>query len=129
VTVTNASSEPVTVQLVAAGTRSFTVMSTIDGVAGSSTRQGSGRDTTQLFEWASPPGSTEFTVTRGTHVNFVSNGTTPLEAIAQPLTDSEARTTLIGAVVIVLASMFYIVRTTRYDWMNSLSTRRFRPGS
>jgi hypothetical protein len=129
VTVTNSSDEPVPVQLVAAGTRTFNVSSTIDGVSGSSTRQGTGRDTTQLFELSSPSGMSEFTVARGTNVNFISNAATQLEAIVQPLSEGEARSTMIGAAVVVLAALFYIARTTRYNWMSSLSTRRLRPAS
>ena len=129
VTVTNATEESVAVQLVAAGTRSFTVSSTLDGVSGNSTRQGTGRETTQLFEMASPPGVSEFSVARGTNVSFVTSAATQLEAIVQPLTESEARSSVIGAGVVVLAALFYIVRTTRYNWLGSLATRRVQPAA
>ena len=70
VTVTNPDAAPVDVQLVSAGTRSFTVSSSIDGVSGSSTTQGEGTARTQLFEFAAPSGASEFTVTRSTNVSL-----------------------------------------------------------
>lgn len=129
VTLTNASEEPVLVQLIATGTRAFTVSSSIEGVFGSSSRQGSGRDTTQLFELSSPPGVIEFTVARGNSVNLVANAATQLDATVQLMSESEIRTTLIVAAVVILATLFYIVRTTRYDWMRSLMTRRVQPST
>ena len=129
VTLTNASEEPVLVQLIASGTRPFTVSTTIEDVFGSSTRQGSGRDTTQLFELASPPGMIEFTVARGTSVNFMANAVTQLDATVQLLSESETSTTLIAAAVVILAALFYIARTTRYNWMSSLMTRRVQPAA
>jgi hypothetical protein len=127
VTLTNASEEPVIVQLIAAGTRAFTVSTSVEDIFGSSTRQGTGRDTTQLFELASPPGVIEFTVARGTNVNFVANAATQLDATVQLLSESETQTTLIAAAVVVLAALFYIARTTRYNWMSSLTVRRVQP--
>lgn len=127
VTVTNSSSESVPVRLVATGTRSFTVSSNVEDVSGTSTQQGTGRDSTQLFEWASPPGISEFTVARGTDVNFVTNTPSQLEATVQLLSAGEVSTTMITAVVIILAALFYIVRTTRYNWITDSTTRRFRP--
>src|SRR5689334_15598842 len=70
VTLVNSSDAAVPVQLVGTGSRSFTVATSMDGVAGTSERVGTGRTTTQLFEFSPLPGSTNFTVTGGTDVNF-----------------------------------------------------------
>src|SRR5688572_12408854 len=88
VMLTNPSSEPVPVQLVGTGTRSFTVSGTMDSISGSSTRQGTGRDTTQLFEFQAPPGVSEFSVARGTNVSLVANSETNLVAAVQSSTES-----------------------------------------
>ena len=117
VSVTNSQDLPVDVQLVSAGTRSFSVASTIDGVAGSSKTQGTGSARTQLFEFAIPAGVSEFTVTRGTTVRFVSTAPSSLEVYVQPLTESDARTTIIAAAVVMLSALYYISRTTNHRWI------------
>jgi hypothetical protein len=119
ITVMNPATEPVPVQLVGTGTRSFTISSTIDGVTGSSTREGTGRNTTQLFEFALPPGVSEFTIARGTNVNLVANTETNLEATVQPVSTSESRTTIIAAVVVILGSLFYISSMTGHRWISA----------
>jgi len=120
VTVTNPSDAPVPVQLVGTGTRAFMVSSTIEEVEGSSTRQGTGRNTTQMFEFALPPGSSEITVARGTNVNFVAGADTSLEAMVQPQGATEARTTLIVAAVVILGALFYISRMNSHRWIGPL---------
>jgi hypothetical protein len=119
VIVRNPSTEPVPVQLVGTGTRSFTISSTMDGVTGSSTRQGTGRNTTQLFEFQVPPGVSEFTVVRGTNVSLVANTVTNLEATVQLSTESESRTTIIVAAVVILGSLFYISHLTGHRWISA----------
>ncbi len=118
VTVTNPDAAPVDVQLVSAGTRSFTVSSSIDGVSGSSTTQGEGTARTQLFEFAAPSGASEFTVTRSTNVNLVS--TAPLDVYVQPLTENDTRTTIIAAIVVTLGALYYISRTLNHRWIAML---------
>jgi hypothetical protein len=120
VTLTNPSNEPVPVQLVGTGTRSFSVSSSIAEVTGSSTREGSGRNTMQLFEFALPPGVSEFTIARGTHVSIVANTETNLEATVQPVSASESRTIIIMAAVVALGALFYISRTTGHRWIGPL---------
>lgn len=118
VTVTNPSDEPVSVQLVGGGTRSYSVSSTIEGVSGSSTREGSGRNLTNVFSFMLPSGVSEFAVTRGTEVNFVASTESNLEATVQPLGASEARTTLIVGIVVVLGALFYISNTNGHRWIS-----------
>lgn len=120
VTVTNPSDQPVPVQLIGTGTRAFSVSSAIEGLTGSSIKAGSGSSTTQVFDFAFLPGINGFTITRGTNVNFVSNSGTRLAVTVQPTTDSEARTTLIIAAVLVLGGLFYISRTLGHPWLSRL---------
>jgi hypothetical protein len=120
VTVTNPSDVPVPVQLVSPGTRTFSVVSTITGVSGTSTTQGTGSDRAQLFEFAPPSGVSEFTVTRGTNVSLVANTDTKLDVNVQPLTETAVRTTLIAAGIVILGTLYYISRTTGHRWIARL---------
>jgi hypothetical protein len=120
VTVNNLSDSPAAVQLIGTGTRSFTLSSNIEGVAGTSTREGSGSTSTQLYDLILPPGSSEFTVTRGTNVKFVSSSDTRFEATVQPVSAGESRTLLIVAAVVLLGGLFYVSRSTGHRWMKSL---------
>jgi hypothetical protein len=123
VTVTNPSTAAVAVQLVSPGTRSFTVTSSIEGVTGASTRQGSGSTATQLFAFELPSGVSEFSVARGNNVNFVASGAATLDAVVQSVSASEARTILIVTTVVVLSALFYISRATRHGWFSALRRR------
>ena len=132
VRVSNPSDETLLVQVIGTGSRAFSISSTIDGVSGSSIRQGSGRGMTQSFEFGLPPGSSEFTISQGTDVNFVANTTTKLEASIQPLGGSKADATLIVAVAVVLGTLFYISRVNGDHWKsqirrNDFSTQDTRP--
>jgi hypothetical protein len=118
VTVTNQSEAPIPVQIVGTGSRTFTVSSEVEGVAGTSTRQGTGLGATQLYEFELPQGLTEFAVVRGTDVNFVATTDTSLEATVKSINANDARTTLIAAVVVILGSLFYISSTTGHRWLN-----------
>jgi hypothetical protein len=115
VTVTNPSEEALPVQLVGSGTRTFSVSSTVEDVSGRSARVG----TTQVFEFALPPGLSEFTVVSGSEVNFVSSADTRLEATVQPLKTADSQTTLIAAVVVILGALFYISRTNGHRWISA----------
>jgi hypothetical protein len=118
VTVTNPSEGSLAVQLVGAQSGTFTVASTIEGVSGRSTRVGSGRSITQLFEFALPPGVSEITVIRGADVNFVANSDTRLEALVQPLNAEGSSTTLIIVGIVILGTLFYMSRATGHHWIN-----------
>lgn len=133
VTVTNTSSQPVSVQLMGEGLRFFAVTSPIEGLSGSSTRQGAGSSTTQLLTFDLPFGVSEFTVLRGsTGMTFVASSFTGLDVIAQPLDPIEARTTLLAAAIVILGSLFYISSATGHYWLNVIqgkaaSTQDMRP--
>ena len=118
VSVTNSSDAAVPVQLVGTGTRSFSVSSPTEGVSGSSSREGSGRTTSQLYEFELPPGISVFTVTRGSGMNFVASTNTPLEASVQPLNSGDSKTTIIVAVIVLLGTLFYLSRTTGHRWIS-----------
>lgn len=120
VTMMNPSDAALPVQLTGTGTRSFSVTSATQGVSGSSTRQGSGRNTTQLFEFDLPPGVSEFTVTRGSEVMFAGSADTPLEATVQPLNAANSQTTLIVTVIVILGALFYLSRATEHRWISRL---------
>jgi hypothetical protein len=123
VTVNNPSDAPAAVQLVGKGARAFNVLSTMGSIAGSSTKQGTGGATSQLYEYASPPGISDFSVVRGSDVSFVSQSDTRLEATVQPLTADETRTTLIVAAVVILSSLFYISRSNDHRLIKALFRR------
>lgn len=120
VTVTNPSEASVPIQLTSTGTRAFTVSSTIDGLSGSSTRQGSGRTATQLLEFALPPGDSSFTVVSNSAVSFVANSTSRLDITVQPLNENEIRTTLIVAGVAILLLLFYVSHASGHRLVKSL---------
>ena len=119
VTVTNLSDATMQVKLVGARPATFSVTSSIEGVAGRSTTQGSGRNATQLFEFALPPGVSEFTVIRSADVSFVSSGDTRLEASVQPLSAQDSQTTLLVAVIAIIASLFYLSSTNDHRWISA----------
>lgn len=120
VTVTNPDEQPVSLQLVSAGSRVFSVSSSIAGVSGPSVKQGTGSTTTQLFEFASPSGVSAFTVVRGTNVSLVTPDTTKLNVSVQSLSESDARTTTIIAIIAIAGGLYYISRTTNHRWIARL---------
>jgi hypothetical protein len=117
VKLTNPSEEPVPVQIVGAGSGSFRVSSSIEGVSGSSTRLGSGGSISQLFEFELPSGDSEFTVLRGRDVNFVASSATLLQATVNPASSS---TTIIVAVIVIVGALFYASNATEHRWINTL---------
>lgn len=123
VTLTNPLNEPVPVQLVSPGTRTFVVSSATDGVAGTSVRQSSGTTATQLHEFTIPSGQSEFIVVRGSNVSFVSSSDANLAVSVQRGDSGQASTTYIVAGVVILGLLYYISGTTGHGWLN---TFRFR---
>lgn len=119
VTVTNPADEPAAVQLTGTGARTFTVASESEGVAGTSVKQGTGRDTTQLFDFTIPSGVSSFTVVRGTGVNFVANTDARFTASVEPLNGGDAQTIYLVGGVVLLGAAFFIYRTIRSDKLNA----------
>lgn len=128
VTVTNPSDQPVAGQLVGKGSRSFSVTSSMEDLSGSSTRQGTGSNSPQVFGFELPPGVSEFTVVRGTtttpDVNFVADTGTQMAVVAQPQNANDTRTTLIVAAVVMLAALFYMSRSTGHRWISALRGKK-----
>jgi hypothetical protein len=120
VTITNPSDDAIPVQLVGSGARNFAVSSSIDGVTGNSTRDGSGSSATQTFLFDLPPGESQFSIERGNGVQFVAATDTVLEAVSSPMTSDQMRTTLIIAAVVVLAALFYMSSATNHQWLNTI---------
>jgi hypothetical protein len=120
VKVANPSFAPIPVQLVGSRYGSFSVSSATEGLSGTSIRAGSGTNATYMYEFELPPGVSEFTVVRGTNVNFTANTATKLEATVRPLTAKDTRTTIIVAAVVVLGALFYVSRTTGHRWIGIL---------
>jgi hypothetical protein len=127
VTVTNASSAPILVQLVSAGSRTFNVASETEGLAGTSARQGTGGTSSQLYEFTLPTGVTVFNVTRGTNVSFVASDSNPLEVAVQPTSDNERRTTVIVTIIVILASLYFISWATQHRWLAMLRGKAVPP--
>jgi len=123
VTATNPQDMPVAAQLVSPGTRTFTVSTTIAGAKGSSTTQGSGASAKQVFELMLPAGVSQITATRGTNVSFVTTATTRLDVRAQPLSNTDTRTTILIAGLVILGALYYISRSTSHRWLVSLRPR------
>ena len=123
VSVTNASEQPIAVQLVGSGSRTFRVSSTIEGVSGSSTRQGSGSSSSHLFEFELPLGTSEFTISRGTDVNFVANTATALQATVNPVSGGTVNLILIATIVVVFGSLFYASNATEHYWISWLRSQ------
>lgn len=124
VNVTNPSEASVPIQLTGVGTRSFTVSSTIDGLGGTSTRQGTGRTATQLLEVALPPGDSSFTVVSNSGVSFIANSTSRLDITVQPMSANGMRATLIVAGVGILIALFYMSHVTGHRLVRSLLRRQ-----
>ena len=120
VTVTNAQDIPVAVQLVSPGTRTFSVISSIAGASGSSAPQGSGSSASQVLELAPPSGTSQFTVTRGTNVSLIAKSDTKLDESIQPLSETDARSTIIVAAVVLLGALYSISKTTEHRWLSFL---------
>jgi uncharacterized membrane protein YwzB len=120
VTVTNPSGQPVAARFASTGSRTFTLASAVDGATGNSIREGTGVSSTQSIAFMLPTGPSEFTVTRGTNVNFVASSSTPLQAVVQPLTTDQARVTVVAAVVLIVAALWYASNVTQHSWLKRI---------
>lgn len=119
VTVNNSSDELLAVQLMGTGSRAFSMSSSSVGVSGSSVKQGTGRNATQSFDFAVPPGASDFIVVRGADVNFVSNSGTPLTVAVQPQNADDAKGTLLVSLIAILGSLFYLSSVNDHRWISA----------
>jgi hypothetical protein len=120
VTVSNPTDEPVPVQLVGTRSRSFTVVSATEGIAGSSTRDRDDNSSVYTFAFELPAGVSEFTIARSADVKFVADTATRLEARVNPLSADSERTTMIVAVVVILGALFYASNAVGHRWITVL---------
>ncbi|MBZ0318822.1 MAG: hypothetical protein K8L91_20570 [Anaerolineae bacterium] len=118
VTMTNPSREAVPVQLVGAGGL-FTVSSDIQGVSGLATR-GDTSSTAYSFDFALPPGVSEFTVVSTYDVEFVADTNTRLEATVHA---SKIGTKIGILAVFVFVALFFISYVTSHRWLYKLLGR------
>lgn len=125
VNLTNSGAEPVAVQLLGTGSRTFKVTSSIEGVAGSSLREGIGTDRSQLFEFDLPPGKSTFSVTGGSNITFVADTGTRIDATVNPMSNDARRTTLIVTAVMVLVALYYASNATNHQWIKIVRHRFF----
>ncbi|MFN8371861.1 MAG: hypothetical protein U0694_03145 [Anaerolineae bacterium] len=124
VTVTNPSDAAVAAQITGAGSRTFTVSSATEGLTGSSTRQGNGISSTQLFAFQVPPGVSSFIVARGNQPVFTNSDGATLEVSVQPVNDEAVQTTLLVTAVAILGSLFFISRATHHSWLQLLRGKK-----
>jgi hypothetical protein len=117
VTLNNPSPEPVTVQILGTGTRTFRVVSDTVTLSGTSTRVGAGSTATQVFDMTIPQGISEFSVTGGTNISAVVNSPTVVEVTAWNLSEGEARAVMIFAALVIAGAIIYILRATQDMWM------------
>ena len=119
VSLTNPSEQAISVEIVGTGSRSFRVSSPTEGLAGTSTRQGNGANTAQIYTFDLPTGTSEFTFTNGSNLSFIT--TTPIELQATVnLVDGDTRFSIIvAALFIVSAALFYISYTDDHQWLSA----------
>ena len=124
IVITNPADEPATAQFISSGSRTFRVSSTIEDVSGSSTRVETEGARTQQFEFELPPGTSEFTISRGVDVRFVADTATELQATVNPMSNESRRNALIAATVVIFGALFYASNVFNHRWLNML-----RPGT
>jgi hypothetical protein len=125
VTIENTSESPVNVQLVGTGLRSFTVSNRVVELSGSSVREGTGSSSRQVFAFALPIGITEFMVSRGSNVHFMSSSSSNLQATVTPLDEGAARTTMIVSLLVVVGALFFMSQSTGHRLVRTV--RRTQP--
>jgi hypothetical protein len=127
VIVTNPSDASIPAQLVGKGSRSFSVVSNIEGLAGTSSREGNGSSATQTFAFELAPGTTELSINRGSDVNLVTATDTRLDAVVQPVNASQATTNLLMTGAIMLGLLYFISFTTDHQWLRMLRQQPVTP--
>lgn len=124
VVVTNRGQEPVPVEMRAEGRAStFRIESADLDLRETSKREGTGRDIYHAVSFELPPGQAQINVTRGSKVQFISNGTQRIDAVVTPMDASGVRWTLIFAGLVILAALYYISRTLEHRWIGALRSK------
>lgn len=119
VSLTNPLPPSVSVQIVGTGSRSFRVSSPTESLSGTSTRQGNGAATAQIYTFDLPSGTSEFTVSNGTNVNFIATTPVELQATVNPVDGDTRLSIIVAALFIVLGSLFYISHTDGHHWLSA----------
>ncbi|MBX3013560.1 MAG: hypothetical protein KF832_18715 [Caldilineaceae bacterium] len=120
----NTGSEAIPIEMRADGrTTIFRVASTELGLAESARRQGTGRDAFYAVYFELPPGDARIDVTRGSGVQMIARGETPIEALVTPMAANSIRWILITASVVSLWALYYISGVTQHQWLASLRNK------
>ena len=127
ITITNLSDNPAAAQFTSSGSRTFRVSSTIDGVGGASTRVGTGSTRTYQFDFELPSGTSDFTISGGRGVRFVSATDTELQATVNPMSSESRRNTFIAVAVVILGALFYASHVFNHRWLNMFRTGTIAP--
>lgn len=106
----------------------FSMTADVSNLAGTASREGSGRRASYHFEREIPAGTTELRVARGSGITVSIDAESPVEAIITPLNPSDARNTVIFAGVVVLAALFYISRLFQHRWFALIVRKVARNG-
>lgn len=124
VVVTNRGQEPAPVEMRAEGRAStFRIESTDLDLRETSKREGTGRDIYHAVSFELPPGTAQINVTRGSNVQFISNGSQRIDAVVTPMDASGVRWILIVAGLVILGALYYISRIFEHRWIGTLRSK------
>ena len=119
VVITNPSEQTIPVELT--GTRSFRVTSELEGITGSSTREGSGSTSAYVYNFELPAGRSEFIVeSRSATVTFVATSSSELVITTYPMTSEASRNALIAMTVVILGMLLYASSVVEHSWIGFL---------
>lgn len=121
VVVNNTSDEAIPVEMRSSGrTSNFRVESSDFELNAASTRQGTGRTLFHAVSFDLPAGTSVLNITQGSGVEFISASDTALQATVTPLSSQQTQTTIIAAIVVILAALFYISNAYGHRWIGAL---------
>ena len=120
----NESGEPVAARLTSS--RAFRIVSADGEVTLDSTREGTGRDLTYVFEGDLPAGNLELQLARGSDVAFQLSAPADITAGVAPRSDSETTTITVLAALAILGALFYASRATGHGWFHAVRRRLSR---
>lgn len=126
VNVSHDAEEPVTLDMTASA--GFAVTSTNTELSGTGTREGTGRDVVFRHQVELPAGTSDFRVTRGSNITFSMEGARGASAEVTPMDADSARSTVLVALVVMLAALYYVSRTLDHRWLKAILSKA-SPGS
>ncbi|MAS37390.1 MAG: hypothetical protein CL610_25540 [Anaerolineaceae bacterium] len=98
----------------------FAVTSPNADLSGSGTRDTSVTPAVYRYVVELPAGTSELRLTRGSNVTFDLEGASPAEIVVQPMDAESARNTVIIALVVILAALYYISSSVQHRWARSI---------